>query len=117
MKTVKTPVDGVCYIWAIPMSEWELKSALEEAGGIMKRVTPFKYIITTNNSHYANNAVRVCEFNVMGMVPGGIDLVKKAVETLRDEILRVRKEADDAIVELEVQIRNLALITYQPEAS
>jgi len=114
MKTEKTTVSGKCYIWALPMTDYQVKLALEEVDGDMEKVTPFKYEITASCSNWHDGAVRVCEFDVVGTVPEGIDLVKQAVETLRDEIIKVRKDADDKIADLEEQIKNLALIEYKP---
>ena len=113
MKTAKTNVEGKCYIWAIPKTDWEIKQDLEKME--RSKVVPFRYIIKSSSSDYRDEAVMVHEFDVLGTVPEGVDLITAAVKTLREEIIRVRKEADDRIGELEVKIKNLALIEYRPE--
>ena len=115
MKTAKTNVEGTCYIWAYPKTDYEISTELDAVAGDMTKVIPFKYVITSNSANWRDDAVLVHEFPVTGMVPAGVDLVKAAVETLRTEIQRVQKEAADKVLELEEKIKNLALIEYQPE--
>ncbi len=114
MRTIETVVSSKAYIWAVPKPEYLLKKELKEAEGDATKIIPFEYEITSSETHWRDSAVRVHEFDVAGVVPSGIDLVMKAVETLRDKILKVQAVADKEIVKLEEQIKNLALIEYQP---
>jgi len=115
MKTEKTNVEGMCYIWAYPKTDWEIKSELRGVDGDMSKIVPFKYSITSNDSNWRDDSVKVHEFPVTGVVPEGVDLVKAAVETLREEIARVQAETKKKVDELEEKIKNLALIEYVPE--
>lgn len=115
MKTEKTKVEGTMYIWAYPKTEWELSQELKEAGeGMEHTVLPFKYRITSSDTNYSQGTVLVADFEVVGTVPEGVDLVKAAIKTLRAEIEEARKEYEKKKVELEEQIGKLALIEYQP---
>lgn len=116
MKTEKTRVEGICYIWAYPKTEWEITQDIKDAGeGNQASVLPFKYAIRTGSTDYRDSAVRVCEFSVVGTVPDGIDLVQKAIVTLKTKIDDARKELAVREADLQKQINALALITYQPE--
>lgn len=116
MKTEKTKVEGTCYIWAMPKSDWQIQQDLKEVDNDMAKVMPFQYKITTGSTNYNDDAVLVGEFDVVGTVPEGVDLVKAAVETLRDKIAEAKKEYEKTVADLEEKIKNLALIEYQPEA-
>ena len=115
MKTTNEVVKSTAYIWAVPKSEWLLKKEVEENDGIIEGICPFRYEITDDNSDYRSSAVLVHEFDIAGVVPAGIDLVLKAVETLRGKIAEIQAEADKEVAELEKQIKNLALIEYKPQ--
>ena len=114
MKTTNEVVKGIAYIWAVPKTEWALKREVELNDGVMDGICPFTYDITDSKSDWRNNTVLVHEFDIAGVVPAGIDLVLKAVETLRDKIVEIQAEADKKVAELEEQIKNLALIEFQP---
>ncbi len=114
MRTVETVVSAKAHIWAVPKPEYLLRQELEEADGDTSKITPFQFEITNSSSHWRDAAVHVHEFDCAGVVPAGIDLVMKAVQTLRDKILAVQERADKEIVKLEEQIKNLALIEYKP---
>ena len=113
MKTTNEVVKGKAYIWAVPKSEWTLKQEVEENEGVMDGICPFQYDITDSKSDWRNNTVLVHEFDIAGVVPAGIDLVLKAVETLRDKICEIQATADKEVAKLEAQIKNLALIEYK----
>ncbi len=115
MKTEKTNVEGTCYIWALPKSDWEIEQDLKEAANDMTKVIPFKYRITASDINYTSGAVKVCDFPVTGQVPEGIDLVTAAVQTLREKIIEIRRERDKEIAEIEEQIKALALIEFLPD--
>jgi len=114
VKTKETLVQSEAHIWALPKGEYQLKQDLEEADGDATKVTPFKFEITDSDSHWRDSAVHVHAFDVAGVVPAGIDLVMKAVETLRNKILTIQADADKEIAKIEEQIKNLALLEYQP---
>ena len=116
MKTERTNVGGTCYIWAVPKSDYQLQQEVKDEGDAVK-VIPFKYVIRTSSTHWQTDAVLVHEFPVTGTVPEGVDLIKAAVQTMHDEIIRIRKEADKSIAELEERISKLALLEYTPEPS
>jgi len=113
MQTKRTKVEGTCYIWALPKSDWQIEQDIEEHG--VENVIPFRYVITANSAHYQTGAVKVHEFDVLGTVPEGVDLIKAAVKTMREEIAEIQKEAAKKVADLEEQIKHLALITYQPD--
>ena len=114
MKTVQCEVRSTAYIWAVPKNEYTLKREVEENDGSMLGVCPFQYEITDSETNWRSTAVRVADFGIVGTVPPGIDLVLKAVETLRDKIVTIQAEADKEIAQVEEQIRNLALLEYKP---
>jgi len=114
MKTTTEVVKGKAYIWAIPKGEYVLKKEVEENDGVLEGISPFTYLITNSSSDWRDNTVLVHEFDIAGVVPSGIDLVLKAVETLRDKIAVIVAEADKEVKALEDQIKNLALIEYKP---
>lgn len=115
MKTMREQVDGKCYVWAFPKTDWELQQEIDARDGNMAGIMPFKYEITTSSSNWRDDSVLVCDFAVSTWVPEGVDLVKAAISTLRDEISRVQEEADKKIAELQEKINNLALIEFKPE--
>lgn len=114
MRTTETIVRSKAHIWAIPKAEYKLKLELEEADGDISQITPFEFEITSSESNWRDAAVHIHEFDVAGIVPAGIDLVLKAVETLRGKIATVQAEAAKEVKKLEEQIKNLALIEYKP---
>lgn len=115
MKTTEEVVKSKAYIWAVPKGEWTLKQEVEANDGNMAGISPFTYVITSSSSDYRDTTVLVHEFDIAGVVPAGIDLVLKAVETLRDKITAIVAEADKEVAKLEDQIKNLALIEYKPQ--
>lgn len=117
MKTKRTTVEGVNYIWAYPKTNWEIEQDLQEVDGDMTKVVPFNYQITSNSANWRDDSVLVHEFPVVGNVPAGIDLVKAAVKTLQAEIAQVQAEAEAKVAELNEKIKNLALIEYRPDDS
>jgi len=114
VKTTQCEVRGTAYIWAVPKSEWKLQREVEENDGSMLGICPFQYEITDSDTNWRPTAVRVADFGIVGTVPPGIDLVLKAVETLRNKIVTIQAEADKEIAQVEEQIRNLALLEYKP---
>ena len=49
------------------------------------------------------------------VVPEGINLVEAAIKTLRSEQERIRAEAHEQIEKLEARVKELGLITYEPQ--
>ena len=115
MKTQLTKVDGKAYIWAVPKGEYTLGQEIRENGDSMVGICPFKYDVTCNESDWRSDSVLVAEFDIVGTVPAGIDLVLKAVETLRNQIVTIQAEAEKEVAKIEEKIRKLALIEYKPE--
>ena len=99
-----TPVKGKVAIWAIPKTD---APADEEA---------FHYqLFSQGYSPWQDGAVKVHEEEITIVVPEGINLVEAAVKTLRAAQDRIRAESVEQIEQLESRIKELALITYQPE--
>ena len=115
MKTTECKVEGKAYIWAVPKGDWQLKQEVKDNEGSMIGICPFRYETTDSDSDWRSTAVLVSEFDIVGTVPSGIDLVMKAVATLRDKIVTIQAEADKEVAKIEEQIRNLALLEYKPE--
>jgi hypothetical protein len=106
LKTESTEVTETLQIWAIPRSEWQIERDPAKF--------PFRYEIRTG-SPYQDGSVKVHEQEVSLYVPAGIDLRKKAIETLSEEIKTVKKDADTRVKDLEEQINSLALLEYKPD--
>ena len=106
MKTKRTEVVQKMAIWAIPKSDYEIE---ESAPGEM----PFKYqIMTSGGSPWQDGSVKVHEKEITMYVPAGLDLLEKAVETLKEQIKETRAEAQSKIYKYEAQINNLLLIEW-----
>ena len=104
--TEETPVSQILQVWALPHSKWHRESFPEEG--------PFHYQMRTDEP-YGNGNVLLCEEKLTITVPAGIDLGAKAVETLEEEVRRVRKEANDKCTTLQEQINSLRLLAHMPE--
>jgi hypothetical protein len=115
MKTKREVIQGNMYIWAKPKTEWQLERELEEVDGDMTRIDPFTLFIDSIENHWMDTYVRVAgPIPVSATVPEGVDLVTRAVETLRDKAIEIQKEADEKINAIEERIKSLALLTHQP---
>ena len=105
MKTETTKVTTTLQLWAIPRSEYYIETHPEEL--------PFRYEARTEKC-WQDGAVKLHEEEVTVWVPEGIDLLEKAVETLKDEIKDVKKTADERVEDLQQQINNLLMLEYTP---
>ena len=106
MKTKRTEVVQKMAIWAIPKSDYEIEESPNEM--------PFNYKIMTGpcSTPWQDGSVKVHEADMTMYVPAGLDLLEKAVETLKDQIKETRAEAQSKIVKYEAQINNLLLIEW-----
>ncbi len=99
-----TPVTGKVAIWAIPKPD----ASADEAA--------FRYeLFSRGYSPWQDGAVKVHEEEITVVVPEGINLVEAAVKTLRAAQEVIRADSAEQIEKLEARIKELALITYQPE--
>lgn len=104
MYTVSESVTGKVDIWAIPRSEWAPKDN-----------PPFSYALYTGTVPYQDGAVKVHSYDVTLEVPAGINLLQAAMDTLEDAKVKARETYMEQIRKLDQQIKNLQMITHQPE--
>lgn len=103
MLTKQTDVVGQISIWAVPKSNPEPG---EE---------PFEYeLYSEYASPWKQGAVKVNTLAVTLTVPAGLNLIQKAVETLKEAQDELRKECVEKVEKLEDRIKELALLTHQP---
>lgn len=107
MKTKEETVTQTVYLWAVPHSQWHREHFPDDG--------PFNYVITDSDYHYTTGSVKLLEHEVTLNVPAGIDLLQKAVETLKEEQVRVKTEANQKCNELQEQINSLLLLSHNPE--
>lgn len=74
---------------------------------------PFTYVLREGTRHWNEKYVLVCTHNVTLDVPAGVNLVAKAIETLRDKIAEKRADLVEEVANLEAEIAKLNMITYQ----
>ncbi len=100
--TKDTEVKGDISIWAVPRR------------GAEPDEDPFEYeLFTEGNKPWRDGAVKVNTLPVTLMVPAGLNLVQKAVETLKEAQNEILKDANEKVAELEARIGELALLTHQ----
>lgn len=102
MITQEEIVKGKVYVWAVPRSKYSIDSSEDKR--------PFSYEIRADDYHYTQGAVRVHECEITVKMPGGINLVAKAIETLEDAKVKARQEYMDKISALQEQINNLKML-------
>ena len=112
MKTKLTEVKGQVYIWAKPLSQYDYDRAQEE--GVNPE--PFTYELSTQNYMFGDGNVNVTSEEVMLVLPAGINLIAKAIETLEDAKSKAHTELNDRLRELDAQIEKLQFITFVPQA-
>lgn len=95
---------GTAYIWAVPLHSWEITEE-DRADGRL-----FKYQLSTSPDLYIQGSVRVHEFPISAVVPAGLNLVEKAVETLESSIAKKREEFLKEEADLKDQIKKLLLL-------
>lgn len=107
MSDIPVDVTGMVAIWAIPRSKWDRDMHPENPD-------PFYYELRTGTA-WENGAVKVVEKEVFIPLPPGVDLLGKALETLRQKQQEIRASAEKQVNELQAQINDLMLLTHQPE--
>lgn len=101
MITEKEVVTGKVFVWAVPTPSY-LKDKYGDR--------PFHYELNTSDYSYVKGAVKVHEQEISVLVPAGINLVAKAIETLEDEKVKAREEYLKKIAEYQQQIDGLKLL-------
>lgn len=104
MKTEITTLKQVLQVWAIPLSEWEIKQSPEKL--------PFTYAVKTNKP-WEEGAVKIHETEVSIVIPGGIDITKAAIETLREAQKEVKRTAEKKVTELTERINSLLMLEFK----
>lgn len=105
MKTKAETHEQEIHVWAVPRTITE------------KNARPFSYDLWINDSgHWCTDAVFVCSSVVKVSIPDGIDLIEKAVETLKQQASDIRTEANSKVAKIEKRISGLLLIEHQPES-
>lgn len=104
-KTKQETVIGNVQIWAVPRSQYYMD---ENPNAI-----PFRYELSTSRM-WATGAVKVHEDDIAMVVPEGIDLLTKAVDTMKEEIAVTRADAQKKVEEIQERINSLLLLEYQP---
>ena len=102
--TVKQDVKGKVSIWAIPRSIEKIKEGKD----------PFRFELHTRDP-YVTGSVRIIEHEIELQLPAGIDLLAKAVETLKQQQKDIQARAQYDITQLQEQINQLQLLTHQPD--
>ena len=103
MKTEETIVKYNISAWAIPR-EYENTGKL-----------PFRYITKLGtDTPWQDGAVKLHKRELVLVVPAGIDLLEKAIETLKGEIQKTRAEAQIQVEKYEKQMESLLQLTYVP---
>ena len=102
MKTKRTEVNCTLAIWAIP------NSYKDEEGTL-----PFDYKVKLGNeTPWQDGSVKITESEQIVYVPAGIDLLEKAIETLKGEIQKTRADAQKTVEKYEKQMESLLQLTY-----
>lgn len=93
-------------VWAIPVAKWIMDE--DDWDGKL-----FTYKVYANASTpYQDGAVKVCDQDISCFVPGGINLVEKAIETLEGKKNKAFKEFIEAKRLVDEQIDRLKLIAH-----
>lgn len=103
MKTTQETITQELQIWAMPVSDWHRENYPDKP--------PFTYQVCTDKP-WASGAVLVHTVPVTLVVPEGIDLTSKAVETLKEAIKETKDEAVAKVERLEKQISNLLMLEH-----
>lgn len=105
--TVQTPVESTVKVFAIPRTKYEMTKAAEVGDTF-----PFRYEISSHIP-WQSGAVAVQEVEVHAVVPAGIDLLEKTVETLNGAKKKAKQDYEAKVEELDEQINQLLLLTDQ----
>ncbi len=100
--TKLTEVTQDVSIWAVPNHNAEANQ------------DPFTYELYTDGKPWRDGAVKVNTLPVTLMVPAGLNLIQKAIETLKEAQDEVLKDANEKVAELEKRIGEFTLLTYSP---
>jgi hypothetical protein len=106
MTTTQRDVASEVSVWAIPEKDW--------VDGEWKMTGKWEYSLQTG-SVYTKGAVKLYTQKVTLTVPEGIDMLNKAIDTIREEITSIRAETHKEIAELEATITQLLMLTHQKE--
>jgi len=104
--TAETVVRQDIFIWAIPQSAWYIEEHPDEC--------PYTFEVRTDKP-WEKGAVKVYEQELELVVPAGINVTEKAIETFKEAQREVQLEADEKINNLEDRIKALLQITHQPD--
>jgi hypothetical protein len=102
--TKAEPVTGDIDIWAVPRSQYADKND-----------PPWHYELRAGSRCWTTGAVLVNTVPVTLTVPAGLNLVSKAIETLKKEKAEKYDSYLKEIADLDQQIEQLQMLTYQPE--
>lgn len=106
MKTEITTLKQMLQVWAIPLTVWEIKQSPEKL--------PFSYEVKTNKP-WEEGAVKIHETEISIVIPGGIDITKAAIETLKEAQKEVKLKAEKKVTELTERINSLLMLEYQSD--
>ena len=93
-------------IWAIPHSKWHIENFPDDGY--------FRYAVTTE-APYGDNNILCNEVETTIVLPAGIDLGAKAIETLKADIAKTRREAKERCELLQEQINCMQQLTHMVE--
>lgn len=105
MITKPEKVVGKAAIWAIPLSDWERQRRKTE--------DRFEYQICTHTP-YQTGAVKVADVEVSAMLPGGINLYQRAIQTLEEAKEERKRTYNEEISRINEQINSLLQLSWQP---
>lgn len=109
-KTTETKVEVELNVYAIPRTEHEISTSDDGC--------PFQYKVYAGySSPYQDGAIKLHTTETVVTVPGGIPLLEKAIETLKEAIEEELRESQKKVANMQARIDALALIEYIPEAS
>ena len=103
MKTTQKTITQELQIWAVPRSTWHMENYPNDE--------PFTFEVSTSKP-WESGAVHVHNVEVTLVVPAGIDLTAKAIETLREAIKETRDAAEHKVENLNKQINNLLMLEH-----
>jgi len=104
--TKKEIITGSVSVWAQPRTAKEIQEGNE----------PFMYSLDTRSAVWMSDN-ETCVFtsdDVQIEIPAGIDLLERTIATLKEKQEAVLAAAHIRSKEIQTQINNLSLLTYQP---
>lgn len=106
MKTKKTEFKQNVAIWAIPKTSYQIESNPGDE--------PFYFEVMTNSA-WQQGAVKVHDEEISITVPEGIDITRKAIETLNAAKVELQATLNQQVSELNDQINALLQLEYVKE--